>query len=104
MLGHVVEVLQHSLRDIAADNTEANFNFLAVALYYIDDFPERMHHPKEDEHLFKALRNRSSDFGGVLDDLQGEHVLSAHMLRDMHSALVHYIAGHTAACKHSRRA
>jgi len=93
VLGHVVEVLQHSLRDIAAEHTEANFNLLAVALYYIDDFPERLHHPKEDAHLFKALRKRNSDFSAVLDELQREHVLSARMLRDMHAALVHYIAG-----------
>ncbi len=93
VLGHVVEVLQNSLRDIAAEHTDVNFNLLAVALYYIDDFPERLHHPKEDEHLFKALRKRSSDFSAVLDELQREHVLSAQMLRDMHAALVHYIAG-----------
>jgi hemerythrin-like domain-containing protein len=93
VLGHVVEVLQHVLRDIAAEHAEADFNLLAAALYYIDDFPERLHHPKEDEHLFAALRARSPEFNAVLDELQGEHVLGAEMVREMHAALVHYLAG-----------
>ena len=93
VLGHVVEVLQHSLRDIAAEHAEPDFNLLAVALYYIDDFPERLHHPKEDEHLFKTLRARCPEFDAVLDDLEQEHVRDAQMVREMHAALVHYLAG-----------
>ena len=93
VLGHVVEVLQHLLRDTAAEHSEVDFNLLASILYYIDDFPERMHHPKEDEYIFKALRELSADSNAVLDELQGEHGLSAKMLRDMHAALVHYLAG-----------
>lgn len=93
VLGHVVEVLQHSLRDISAEHAEPDFNLLAAILYYIDDFPERFHHPKEDEHLFKTLRGRSSEFDAVLDDLQHEHVRSAQMVREMHAALVHFLAG-----------
>lgn len=93
VLGHVVEVLQHLLRDIAAEHAEADFNLLAAALYYIDDFPERLHHPKEDEHLFKALRARSPEFDAVLNELQREHVLSAETVREMHAALVHFLAG-----------
>ena len=93
VLGHVVEVLQHLLRDFAAEHAEPDFNLLAAALYYIDDFPERMHHPKEDEYLFKALRARDSGFGGVLDDLQREHVRSAEIVGEMHAALVHFLAG-----------
>ena len=92
-LGHVVEVLQHSLRDIAAEHSEVDFKLLASILYYIDDFPERMHHPKEDAYIFKPLREVSADSNAVLDELLGEHGLSTKMLRDMHAALVHYLAG-----------
>lgn len=93
VLGHVVEVLQHSLSDIVAEHAEADFNLLAAILYYIDDFPERVHHPKEDEYLFKTLRVQSREFDAVLDDLQQEHVQSARMVREMHAALVHFLAG-----------
>ena len=93
VLGHVVEVLQQSLRDIAAEHTEVDFNLLAAILYYIDDFPERLHHPKEDEHLFKALKARSPEFDAVLDELRREHVHDGQLVREIHAALVHYLAG-----------
>lgn len=60
VLGHVVEMLQRTLQEIAAEHIEPDFNLLAAILYYIDDFPERLHHPKEDAHLFKALREHRS--------------------------------------------
>ena len=93
VLGHVVEVLQHSLRDIAAGHTPLDFGLLATILYYIDDFPERCHHPKEERHFFRTLRERSSEFEPVLDELEAEHVSSAHMMNHLHRALVHYQAG-----------
>ena len=99
VLGHVVEVLRHSLRDIAAEHSEPDFNLLAAVLYYIDDFPERLHHPKEEEYLFEPLRARTKDFDDVLDALQHEHVRSAAMVRGLHAGLVHYLAGAHGALK-----
>ena len=93
VLGHVVEMLQRTLQEIAAEHIEPDFNLLAAILYYIDDFPERLHHPKEDAHLFKALREHSSQFDAELDDLQQEHALDASMVRELHAALVHCVAG-----------
>lgn len=93
VLGQVVEVLQHSLRDMAAEHTEPDFNLLAAILYYIDEFPERCHHPKEERYFFRTLRERSSEFDPVLDELEAEHVSSAHMMNHLHRALVHYQAG-----------
>lgn len=92
-LGVVMEMLQRLLVDIGKQHAEADFALLAAALYYIDDFPERCHHPKEDEHLFKTLRSRTSAFNAVLDDLQAEHVRSAQMNGYLQRALVHYQGG-----------
>jgi hypothetical protein len=60
-LGVVLHTLQSLLGKIAAGHAVADFGLLASALYYIDDFPERCHHPKEDEYLFKRLRLRTSE-------------------------------------------
>ena len=92
-LSRVVAVLQELLKEIAAEYTEPDFTLLALALYYIDEFPEQMHHPKEDEHLFTALRAKASAFESVLDTLEREHARDAHMVSQMHRALVHYLAG-----------
>ncbi len=89
----VVELLQDALRTLAERHTQADFGLLSSALYYIDEFPERCHHPKEDEFLFKTLRQRTAEFNTVLDQLQSEHVRSAHATSEMQRALVHYQAG-----------
>ncbi|MDH5534922.1 MAG: hemerythrin domain-containing protein [Betaproteobacteria bacterium] len=89
----VVEALQRIIAEIAAGHAEANFALLSAGLYYFDDFPERCHHPKEDEFLFKALRRRTAVFNDVLDELQGEHIRSAQMMAYLHRALVHFQGG-----------
>jgi hemerythrin-like domain-containing protein len=92
-LGMVLHVLQDLLRKVAAGHVVADFGVFATALYYIDDFPERCHHPKEDEYLFKRLRLRTSEFDAVLDQLQTEHARSAITVAGLHRALVHYQGG-----------
>ena len=92
-LGMVLQTLQDLLRKIAAGHAVADFALLSTALYYIDDFPERCHHPKEDEYLFKRLRLRTSEFNAVLDRLQTEHARSAVAVSGLHRALVHYQGG-----------
>ena len=59
-LGYVVHTLQRLVRDVAACKANADFEVIAVMLYYIDTFPDRCHHPKEDEHLFRRLRDEFS--------------------------------------------
>jgi hemerythrin-like domain-containing protein len=92
-LGMVLHTLQTLLKKIAAGHAVADFGLFATALYYIDDFPERCHHPKEDEYLFKRLRLRSAEFDAVLERLQTEHARSAVTVAGLHRAMVHYQGG-----------
>jgi hemerythrin-like domain-containing protein len=92
-LSAVTEALQRLLIAVAAQHAEPDFTLFSAALYYIDDFPERCHHPKEDEHVFKALRRRTTECDALLDDLQAEHIHSARMMSRLHCALVHYQGG-----------
>lgn len=92
-LGMVLHTLQGLLKKVAQGHVVADFGLLASALYYIDDFPERCHHPKEDEYLFKRLRMRSGEFDAALERLQTEHARSAVTVAGLHRALVHYQGG-----------
>ncbi|MBM3356906.1 MAG: hemerythrin domain-containing protein [Betaproteobacteria bacterium] len=92
-LGAVLHALQkftHALRD---ERAGPDFELLAAMLYYIDAFPERFHHPKEDQHLFSALRRRTARLNEVLDTLQGEHIRSGQLMGQLEKALVHYAGG-----------
>jgi len=92
-LGAVMEALQRMLADVAAQHAEPDFALFSAALCYLSDFPERCHHPKEDEYLFDALRRRTTDFNAVLDELQAEHIRGAQALDQLQRALVHYQGG-----------
>ena len=50
---------------------------LNAMLHYLEQFPERLHHPKEDAYLFRTLRARTAECDAVLDELEGHHAAGA---------------------------
>lgn len=67
-----------------------DFAVFRAMIYYIDAFPERMHHPKEDEHLFARLLQRDPGARPLIDDLQAEHRSGVKLVRDLEQALLAY--------------
>jgi hemerythrin-like domain-containing protein len=61
---------------------EPDFKVLRAMLFYIDEFPEKVHHTKETALLFPLLRERSSALGAVLDRLDRDHAASDRLDRD----------------------
>jgi hemerythrin-like domain-containing protein len=89
---HGMLYLVHAIRD---RGTRPDFNVLGAMIYYIDAFPERFHHPKEEEYLFQFLRIRCPDAIPVLDRLQVEHRAGAEKIRTLEQALARYQQGGT---------
>jgi hemerythrin-like domain-containing protein len=56
-------------------------------LAFIATFMERFHHPKEDEFLFKAVRERTRDADEVLATLQQQHAQMPEDFRNLRLAL-----------------
>lgn len=81
------------VREIHAQRLAPDFALLGAMLHYIDTFPERLHHPKEDRYLFRALRTRCQAARGVLDRLEAEHRAGARKIRHLHQALNRYQQG-----------
>lgn len=92
-LGTVVAALQRLLSDLRQDRVAPDFRLIAAMLYYIESFPERLHHPKEDKFLFGALRNRTRQDSALLDELQGEHVRSGQLMSYLAQTLVRFQGG-----------
>ena len=57
-------------------------------LYYLDVFPEREHHPKEEALLFARIRARTREGDAVLDELGREHESGARAMRELEQGLV----------------
>ena len=68
--------------------TPPDFGALRAMLFYVDEFPERLHHAKESELLFPKLRARAPDLRDVLDDLDGDHAQGERAIRELQHSLL----------------
>ena len=64
------------------------FNVLRAMLFYIDEFPERLHHPKESELLFPPVLQRNPDLAPVIAQLENDHVREEHQVRELQHLLL----------------
>lgn len=64
-----------------------DFAVFRAMIYYVDAFPECMHHPKEDMHLFARLVERDPDARDLVEALKAEHVKGARLVRGLEHAL-----------------
>jgi hemerythrin-like domain-containing protein len=65
-----------------------DFTVLRAMLFYIDEFPEKIHHTKESDLLFPKLRARSDALSAVLDRLDADHASSHRAVRELEHDLL----------------
>jgi hemerythrin-like domain-containing protein len=70
------------------DQPERFFDVLRAMLFYIDEFPERLHHPKESRHLFPKLAAAAPDLRAVIHRLEADHVSGEHRVRELQHLLL----------------
>jgi hemerythrin-like domain-containing protein len=57
-------------------------------LFYIDEFPERLHHTKESELLFPKVRARVPELAETLDRLDRDHGQGERAVRELEHLLL----------------
>lgn len=67
---------------------ERFFNVLRAMLFYIDEFPERLHHPKESELLFPKLARAAPELAPVIRQLESDHQDGEHKVRELQHQLL----------------
>ena len=71
-----------------ADNPENFFDVMRAMLFYIDEFPERLHHPKESNLLFPRVAKAVPQVMGTVDRLERDHMHSERSVRDVQHLLL----------------
>lgn len=84
MLRSMAMLLAKSRRD----GDLPNFDVLRAMMFYVDEFPEKLHHSKEDSLLFPLVRRRVPDLGRVLDRLSRDHERGEAALRNLEHTLL----------------
>ena len=70
------------------EQAERFFDVLRAMLFYIDEFPERMHHPKESDLLFPRLVRVAPELLGVVSRLEAEHAIGQDRVRGLQHLLL----------------
>ncbi len=72
-LASVIKGLQFLIQEIQNRGQTPDFPLLRAIVSYVEQFPDKLHHPKEDQYLFPALRQRYPESAADLDILEDEH-------------------------------
>ncbi|MBT9507411.1 hemerythrin domain-containing protein [Rhodoferax sp.] len=70
------------------DEPESFFDVLRAMLFYIDEFPERLHHPKESELLFPRVARLAPDTLDVIARLEKDHAQGESAVRELQHLLL----------------
>ena len=84
----VLQCLQQLTRMAQDPAIKPDFAVFRAMIYYIDTFPERLHHPKEDNFLFARLLRRSDAARPLVAKLMAEHVEGARLVRELERAML----------------
>ena len=92
-----ISAVLHGLKELARMAQDATvrprFQVLRSMLRYIDESPERLHHPKEDEHLFARVAARAPQARKLIDELKKEHEQGAGLIRELERTLLFFEEG-----------
>jgi len=89
-LGAVIHGLEFVVREARQSGNPASFPLLHAMLYYIREFPERLHHPRENAYLFRKLRMRTSELDETLDELERQHDEGNRLVADLADSVARY--------------
>jgi hemerythrin-like domain-containing protein len=76
------------VKQASRDSKSPDFGVLRAMLFYVDEFPERLHHPKESELLFPRVRERCPELADTLDQLERDHGYGEASVRGLAHALL----------------
>jgi nucleotide-binding universal stress UspA family protein/hemerythrin-like domain-containing protein len=91
-LAAVIHGLEYLIRDARDAKKPPQVPLLQAMLYYINAFPEKLHHPKEDAYLFRKLRQRTPEFNDTLDELERQHAAGHELVAELEASLAGYDA------------
>lgn len=65
------------------DDARGFFDVLRAMLFYIDEFPETLHHPKETELLFPRVAKAAPETADTIAQLDRDHHAGEHRVREL---------------------
>lgn len=99
-LSAVIQGMLYFVRLIENGGNVPDLKVFRAMLYYIAEYPERVHHPKEDQYLFAKIKERTHQLDSELDALIDQHSRGEILVHRLQDALLHYEFGGAPAFPH----
>ena len=87
-LGAMLRSMRTLIAAGPGDEPERFFDVLRAMLFYIDEFPERLHHPKESRLLFPRVAGAAPELAEVIGRLHADHASGERRARDLQHHLL----------------
>ncbi len=84
----VLRSLLAMIRQGPGNEPERFFDVLRAMLFYIDEFPEQRHHPKESNLLFPKLARAHPELMPVINKLEHDHMAGEGRVRSLQHMLL----------------
>lgn len=85
-LAHILGAMQALVAEYREPGAEPDFELFGMMLRYIENVPDRLHHPKEDSVLFAAIARRTDRCTALLQELAHDHAQGSPMLAELRRA------------------
>lgn len=82
----VLAVLDAEMRGFR-ETGALDYDLLFAVIDYIETFPEKAHHPKEEQFLFAALERRNADAKALTDGLRDDHARETGLIAKLRAAV-----------------
>ncbi len=89
----VLEAMGNVIRGMGDSPTRKELDVVYAAIYYMRVYPDRHHHPKEENFLFTALRAAYPASATLLGEIEAEHSEGEALLQRVQSELNHLEEG-----------
>ena len=89
-LAAVISGLVHLVEEAVEGKAALDVSLVRSMFHYIDAFPDRLHHPKEDAYLFERLTARTHDYDAAIAELRAQHAICGDQIKEMEVALQRY--------------
>lgn len=89
-LAAVLRGLEYLIGQIRDGKQKPDFALFKSMLAHVKDFPDKLHHPKEDEYVYHTLRERDPSAAPMLDELEDEHRCGPEFIQRVATALQEY--------------
>ena len=99
-LAAVLHAWMHALARAREEDRPVDLALMRAIVRYVRAFPVALHHPKEEQYLFRRLRERTPVVNAELDELERQHERDRQLVDEV-AALVDALDGAGAATRAS---